>query len=210
LTEQQKRSRKLLGRGAIITLVGLALALVVGFLLYDHAVRSAEASARASQTAEAQATSLALATTQAAAPTPTETLPPATITLSPVPIPIFSDFIFCRVPCSNFNSVNSLPEKTSAIYAQWRYRNVPAGAAYERTWSLGIDLWVKYSCAWDGPSEGIERISVIEDRGFHSGTWTMTIKVDGRVVMQETVFIQGNWDYWDPAGEFDFCPAPGG
>jgi hypothetical protein len=210
LTEHQKRSRKLLGRGVIIALVGLALALGVVFLLYDYAVRSVQASARASQTAEAQSTSLALATTLAAPPTPTETLPPATITLSPVPIPIFSDFIFCRVPCSGFNDVNSLPEKTSVIYAQWRYRNVPAGAAYERTWSLGIDLWVKYSCLWDGPSEGIERISMVEDRGFHSGTWTMTIKIEGTVVMQEAVFIQGNWDYWDPAGEFDFCPAPDG
>ncbi|MFN2297728.1 MAG: hypothetical protein ACK2UB_02690 [Anaerolineales bacterium] len=210
MTESPKPSRTLLDRGVIIALISLAGTIVVAYLSHINARMQVEAPIHATQTAEAQATALALATVSAFRPSPTETFPVTTPSISPLPPPIFGDFVICLVKCNGFNSINTFPEKTSVINAQWNYQNVPAGAAYERTWSLGVDLWVKYACVWDGPSEGIERISMIEDRGFHSGTWTMTIKIDGTVVMQETVFIEGNWDYWDPAGEFDFCPAPGG
>jgi predicted transcriptional regulator len=206
-TPSAKPSHPLLDRGVIIALISLAGTMVVAYLSYVNTRMQVEAPIHATQTAEAKATSLSLATASAFQPSPTAVTPTATFTLTMVPRPLFSDFIICLEKCNGFNSVRAFPEKTKAIHAQWNYSNIPPDAVYERTWSLGTEVWVKYSCVWEGPPEGTENISMIEGEGFHSGTWTVTIRVNRELVMQETVFIEGNWDYWYPPGDFDFCPA---
>jgi hypothetical protein len=202
-----KSSHPLTDRGVIIALISLAGTLIVAYLSFINTRMQVEAPIHATQTAEAKATSLSLATASAFRPSPTEVTPTASFTLTMVPKPLFSDFIICLEKCTGFNSVRTLPAKITEIYAQWNYSNVPPNAEYERTWLLGTEVWVEYSCVWDGPSEGVERISLTEEKGFRSGMWTMTIAVNGEEVMRQTIYIEGNWDYWAPAGEFDFCPA---
>ena len=207
MTPTPKPAHPLSDRGVIIALISLAGTIVVAYLSYVNTRMQVEAPIRATQTAESKATAFSLATASAFRPSATATATIATFTMTAAPRPLFTDFVVCPVRCNGFNGVHTFPEKTQEIHAQWRYRYVAAGAEYERTWSLGTEVWVRYACIWKGPSEGVENISMTEGRGFRSGTWTVTIRVNRETVMQETVVVQGNWDYWYPPGEFDYCPG---
>jgi hypothetical protein len=65
--------------------------------------------------------------------------------------------------------------------------------------------WVRYDCAWPGPEVGIDDISLLEPDGLHSGTWEVTISINGNVLLREQVVVEGNWSYWSPAGVFNTC-----
>lgn len=137
-------------------------------------------------------------------PYPTNTLYP---TNTSPPMPKTENFIACSSPCndSGANIVSTFPERTTRLYVQWTYSNFPIGADYIRKWTMNGREWVRYECYWPGPESGIEDIKLWDVDGLHSGEWQVTIIIDGVVVMQESIFIQGDWDYWSPAGTFNSC-----
>ncbi len=141
-----------------------------------------------------------------------------TFTISPTPAPKLFGFLSCLAECraDGSNAVHAFPEKTTKVHARWNYENIPAGAGYTRVWTNQGQEWVRYECAWPGPETGADAITLTEPYGLRSGVWTMTITVGGKVLMKETLEIQGDWDYWDPAGTFNTCygkaasgPGPG-
>ena len=105
------------------------------------------------------------------------------------------------------NSRRYFPEKTTKIYLRWRFENFFVGSHYERIWRVrGVSgEWAHYDCSWPGPETGIEEITLTEPDGLYSGEWVVSIKVDGKVVWKESLFVEGDWDYWSPAGYFGSC-----
>lgn len=65
--------------------------------------------------------------------------------------------------------------------------------------------WIKYDCIWTGNESGRDTLALTEPKGLHSGTWEVTISINGDVVLREQIFISGNWNYWDPAGTLHTC-----
>ena len=131
-----------------------------------------------------------------------------TPTQTPVPPLRIYDFHACLEPCleSGANAVRVFPEKHRTIYVQWRYENIPIGAHYIRTWSMDGREWVRYECSWPGPEDGLEeQVTLTEPDGLHSGEWVATISVDGDILLSERIWIEGDWDFWEPAGYFDTC-----
>ncbi len=158
--------------------------------------------------------------------TPTNTLAPTmpeptitgTFTITPTPAPKMFGFLSCLAECraDGSNGADLFPEKSAKIFVRWNYENIPAGSAYTRVWTNRGEEWARYECAWPGPETGADAITLTEPYGLRSGVWTMTITVGGKLIMKETLEIQGDWDYWDPAGTFNTCygkaasgPGPG-
>ena len=111
----------------------------------------------------------------------------------------------CLHPC-NWDQVDAtLPEGTQKIDARCSYENIPAGADYVRAWSMDGQEWVRYECMWPDPEDGVFEVTLSEPMGLHSGTWTVTVTVDGKELLREQLEIQGTWDNWDPAGVFNSC-----
>jgi hypothetical protein len=136
-------------------------------------------------------------------PYPTDSpLPPAS---TPVPSPRIYNFQACVQPCTGSNSTNSFPERIKIIYLQWQYENIPSIASYVRYTSFGGLDWARYECTWPNPSAGRENLRFTEPAGIRSGDWTFTVEIDSQVLLQEHFTVQGNWDYWDPAGLFYAC-----
>jgi hypothetical protein len=168
-----------------------------------------------------QSTATKLAFTQA--PTSTPIVPPATRDISAEPTaadsteatatsgllgePATSDFFTCTGPCifDGSNDQTNFPERTEIIYFQFEYENFPVGASYTRWWTRNGVEWARYQCAWPGPESGLEQITLTEPNGLASGTWQVTITIDGVIVLQETLVVDGSWNYWSPAGFFGAC-----
>lgn len=121
------------------------------------------------------------------------------------PYPNIFNFKACPQPCSSSNPTYSFQGGIQKIYAEWEFENFPRGANYVRSWSMDGEEWIRYECAWPGPENGIDRVELREPGGLHSGTWEILISVDDSVVLQEEIIIEGNWDYWAPAGIIDRC-----
>ena len=68
----------------------------------------------------------------------------------------------------------------------------------------GMD-WAMYECSWPNSASGTEYITFTEPAGIRSGDWVFTVEINGVVLLQEILRVQGNWDYWDPAGYFNTC-----
>lgn len=122
-----------------------------------------------------------------------------------VQTPRIYGFSACLQSCNGTNATRVLPEGTTKIYAQWNYENIPIGADYTRTWTMNGREWIRYACTWPGPTTGIDTVTLTEPKGLHSGIWEVTISVNGAVLLQEQIQVQGKWDYWDPAGSFNSC-----
>jgi hypothetical protein len=133
---------------------------------------------------------------------PTLTPPP---TLPATPQPSMFYFQSCLESCNGTNSQSSFPEKTTIIYLQWQYENIPANSSYVRFTAQNGKDWARYECTWPNPSSGTEHITFTEPAGIRSGDWLFTVEINGVVLLQETINVQGNWDYWDPAGYFNTC-----
>ena len=131
--------------------------------------------------------------------------PTATPLPTKVPSPSIDSLTICNQPCNGSNGANSLPEGTTTLYAMWNYKNIPNGASYERTWTLDGHEWVSYQCHWSGSSNGTDSVRMAEPGGFHSGTWEVTITVNGTVLAREQIDVEGNWTFWEPAGTFNRC-----
>ena len=122
--------------------------------------------------------------------------------------PGFYNFYACGNPCNGNPTLalQQFPKKTKFIYLNWTYENVPAGAHYDRVWSVDGREWVRYDCSWNGPSNGQESdLKLWDMQGLTSGTWTLSIFIDGRNVLQESLEVLGNWNIWTPAGTFNTC-----
>jgi hypothetical protein len=87
----------------------------------------------------------------------------------------------------------------------WDYENVPSGADYVRTWRYEGQEWVTYRCSWPGPEAGTYAVVLRDPDGLASGTWEVTVMVDDLVVLQEDIFVEGNWQEWEPVGTFSTC-----
>lgn len=131
--------------------------------------------------------------------------PQSTATQSPSSAPQAYAFSACAQPCNGANATSVFAEGTTRVYAQWNYESIPAGAEYTRVWTMNEQEWVRYSCIWPGPQTGMDAVTLTEPQGLHSGTWEMTITVNGQVLLKEQVQVDGNWTYWDPAGSLDTC-----
>jgi len=122
-----------------------------------------------------------------------------------IPSPHIYNFSACTNPCDGSNSTRNFSEALTKIYLQWDYENIPYGASYIRKWTMGGNEWIKYDCTWNGSESGHDSVSLTEPKGLHSGTWEVTIIVNGQVLLSEQIYISGNWDYWDPAGTLNSC-----
>ncbi len=129
---------------------------------------------------------------------------PAVIPTNP-PAPRIYNFNACKEPCNGGNSANSFPSAITKIYLEWDYENIPYGASYIRKWTMDGREWIKYDCTWTGNENGRESVKLTEPKGLHSGTWELTIIVDGNVLLNEQINVSGNGDYWDPAGTLNSC-----
>jgi serine/threonine protein kinase len=125
--------------------------------------------------------------------------------LTATPRPRLFNFQSCPESCNGQNNQSTFPEKTAIIYLQWQYENIPANASYIRISSFGGLEWARYECTWTNSSIGTEYRTFTEPMGIRSGTWTLTVIINGETLLSETIHVQGNWDYWDPAGYFNTC-----
>jgi|GEM_PF-3092009 len=124
---------------------------------------------------------------------------------SRAPSPRVFDFAACPSRCDGTNASTSFPGGTEVIHSRWNYANVPAGSHYVRSWTMDGLEWVRYDCTWQGAPAGMDEIELREPMGFHSGTWVITISVDGKVLLSQSLVVEGNNTYWDPAGVFTIC-----
>ncbi|NIM95683.1 MAG: protein kinase [Anaerolineales bacterium] len=189
--------------GAIIL-----LAIVVGYNLFNTN-KGVDGSNGESDQARVTSspTEVWVAVIGSATPSPTITASP-TVTTTPTPSPRIYDFHACLDVCleSGANATRVFPEKQRKIFVQWRYENIPVGAHYVRKWTMDGREWVRYECPWPGPESGLEeKVTLTEPDGLHSGEWEISISIDGVVLLQEQIWIEGDWDYWYPAGYFDTC-----
>lgn len=134
--------------------------------------------------------------------TPTISVSP---TIEQYTLPEIGDFLACLTPCNGSNSTSSFPEKTTKIYAQWSYKNIPYGASYVRSWSMDNIEWVRYECSWSGKTTGVDTVTLTEPMGLKSGVWKVNISINGETLLDEKIEVKGNWQYWDPAGVFRQC-----
>ena len=150
----------------------------------------------ATQTSKDQALATAVAATlTASAPTAT-------------PVPRIYNFAACLEVCTadHTNARRIFPEGAKKLYLEWNYENLPVGARYTRVWTLqGRGEWVRYQCAWPGPPTGMDKVTLSEPDGLHSGIWEVTIAVNDIVLMREQITVEGNWNYWFYAGTFESC-----
>ena len=151
----------------------------------------------------------AAAASEPAAPTQTPQPPTATVppTATGAPTPRAYDFETCAEPCNGSNAQQRFPGGINEIYFRYRFENIPTGSHYIRTWEVvGKEPdWVRYDCTWPGPESGELDLRLFDNEGLQSGTWVMTIEVDGVVLLREEVVLTGNFNLWTPAGTFNTC-----
>jgi hypothetical protein len=116
-------------------------------------------------------------------------------------------FEACQQECNGSNAVLFYPQGTSRIYLRWRYENIPRAAHFVRIWSQGGREWVRYDCTWPNPSDGVENITLTEPDGLYSGEWLVQVYIDDELLLRETVYVDGSWTYWSPAGVINSCYA---
>lgn len=196
----------------ITTIGGIIGAIITGYFLVQANIKPMQISIATTQTHEALSTSAA--ETPGANPTPTGSLPevpPATLTASPIPQPRIYDFATCLDPCNGLNALTTFPPKTTVIYLTWKYENIPLNALYVRDYAQekegggGWLSWVTYDCTWTKPPSGSYDVSLYDGTGLASGNWRITISVNGVVLLQKTIFLQGHRKNWNPQGVFQSC-----
>ena len=140
--------------------------------------------------------------------TPTPTInPTATFTPTPIPVQEIYDIHFCDKPCGDVGSsrISSALERAERFYVGWSYRGMTQGLRYSRIWSMNGNEWIRYDCVWKGQEQGAFTVILREPKGLRSGSWTVTFLVEGQQVAQASIYVEGNYDYWDPAG-LQPCP----
>jgi hypothetical protein len=126
-------------------------------------------------------------------------------TVTPPVAPRVFDFVACAEPCTGSNATEAFPEGTTTIHARWNFSGIAEGASYLRTWTMDGMEWVRYDCAWPGPPGGRHEVTLHEPLGLHSGVWRLSISVDGAILLDESVVVEGDVEAWSPAGVFNDC-----
>jgi serine/threonine-protein kinase len=130
-------------------------------------------------------------------------------TNTPEPEPGMYGFLACEDECRSdgSNATRTFPGKIRKIYLRWDYENVPVGSEYMRIWEMpDMGEWARYECDWPGPENGVFEITLTDPQGLRSGEWIVTVLVDGRMLLQESLWIEGNYyEHWNPAGYFTAC-----
>ena len=130
------------------------------------------------------------------------TVPPTSRSLEPR----LYDFSSCIDICNGSNSINSFFQKPLNINVMWKYENIPLGAQHIITWSVEKKgTWITFSCNWTGPSSGTVESNIHDVNGLPSGSWTITIFVNDKALLQNSFFIQGHFNNWDPQGTIAAC-----
>lgn len=146
-------------------------------------------------------------------PTAAAALVPTTEANTATPGMSITNFQACLDPCTGSNAIDTFPEKTTRIYLQWSYQNIPAHATYKRTVTLGSRVWATYTTNWDecafpstsSTAPGIETHTFTEPDGIASGVWTISVEINGEVLLQKNLTVLGSWTYFAPAGTFVHC-----
>ena len=120
-------------------------------------------------------------------------------------MPLITNFSACPKTCNGSNDARVFSEAIEKIYVEYDYENIPVGAEYSRVWLMDGKEWIRYQCIWEGQTNGTDRLTLREPKGFHSGIWQMIITVDGEILLDEKLQVSGNWTYWDPAGTRNSC-----
>ena len=79
---------------------------------------------------------------------------------------------------------------------------MPPGIVYTRSWvnQEQGEEWVRYECTWQGPANGVYYGRLYDMSGLTSGTWVITIQIEGAAPFKETVFVDGENVAWSPVG----------
>jgi serine/threonine-protein kinase len=181
--------------GAMLALLGFGIRMALG-----PASPTREPDAPAGSPTQPAAVVVAMDEPTLPAATP---IPAATPTLAPE----FYGIRFCDRPCGppGATGITTVAEGATSIDFAWSYRGMTPGMLYSRTWSVEGDEWLHYDCEWQGPSEGMMEATLREPNGLRSGPWTLTLRISGQSAVDATVFVEGNHNYWDPAG---YRPCP--
>ena len=120
--------------------------------------------------------------------------------------PRMYDFTACIEPCNGSNSLTTFPANTKTINISWSYENIPSGAHYVRKWTHETKgLWMTYDCSWDRSSTGKVSTKFYDNYGLAAGTWTITMEVNGKIVLQKKLSIKGSVDTWLPLPPISRC-----
>jgi serine/threonine-protein kinase len=121
--------------------------------------------------------------------------------------PRLTNFRFCDRPCSQTEArtLTVFPERVTEIYFSWEYSGMSPGLEYVRTWSSNGDEWVRYNCRWQGAESGVFYGRLWDRDGLRSGEWKVKITVTGGFTFSQSVFVEGNYTFWSPAGNLA-CP----
>lgn len=119
--------------------------------------------------------------------------------------PRMFNFQSCIEECNGINSTSTFPEKITRINLKWQYKNIPPNASYVRFQTFEGMEWIRYVCIWPHSSSGTESVYFTEPAGLRSGDWIFTVMINEETLLQQTLHIQGNWNYWDPVGTLYVC-----
>lgn len=121
--------------------------------------------------------------------------------------PRFFNIFFCPEPChvDGGNAATTLASSRTVIYVHWEYENVPPGAHYERIWQSNGETFAAYDCSWDGPSSGMDSVTLSEPAGLRAGVWEVIFRIEDEEVARSEITLTGNETNWDPVGTFDTC-----
>lgn len=109
------------------------------------------------------------------------------------------DFSACIDTCNGSNGQTTFPANMYTINISWKYSDIPSDAHYVRYWKHeSKGLWMTYDCTWDRGTSGEIKTKLYDNGGLAAGKWTVTMQVNGSVVLQKSITIQGSEDYWDP------------
>lgn len=124
-----------------------------------------------------------------------------------LPEPKAENFHTCTTEClsDGSNSQDTFASMIEIVYFTYDYEDFPTKAPYTRTWTKDGMLWAKYSCLWPGPETGTDRITLTEPLGLASGEWKVVITVNGEEVLNETITIEGSYNFWSPPLYFNAC-----
>jgi serine/threonine protein kinase len=189
-----------------IGLVALILVTVMAVVIMLSNRAMSENTTSSAEAIQQPATPVLAIPTKQSSPMPSPTLKPTSLpSATAEPAPRMYEFEVCLQPCNGSNAIRSFPATTTKIYVRWKYSNIPANVKYVRVWTQSGREWVRYECNWPNASSGIEEITLTEPGGLHSGTWIIKVYIDGQLLLNESIFVEGNSTYWDPAGTFNSC-----
>ncbi len=140
-------------------------------------------------------------------PNPTD-LPTERPTNTVRPGPRITNLRFCNVECDSPGATFLMvfPQGITDIYVAWDYEGMERGMNYTRRWTNEGNEWAHYECVWQGPERGTWNLRLYDHTGYlRSGTWTLTITVEGETLVTGSLEVEGHSDYWNPAGR---APCP--